>query len=35
MNIARYEPRYRGLGLLNRLLDDDFDNLLTLFGIRD
>ena len=29
MNIARYEPRYRGLGLLNRLLDDDFDNLLT------
>ena len=29
MNIARYEPRYRGLGLLNRLLTDDFDSLLT------
>lgn len=29
MNIARYEPPYRGLGLLNRLLNDDFDNLLT------
>jgi len=29
MNIARYEPRYRGLGLLSRLLDDDFDSLVT------
>ncbi len=28
MNIARYEPRYRGLGLLNRLLDEDFDSLM-------
>ncbi len=28
MNIARYEPRYRGLGLLNRLLNEDFDNLV-------
>lgn len=27
MNIARYEPRYSGLGLLNRLLNDDFDSL--------
>jgi len=27
MNIARYEPRYRGLGLLNRLLNDDLGNL--------
>ena len=27
MNIARYEPRYSGLGLLNRLLSDDFDAL--------
>ena len=28
MNIARYEPRHRGLSLLNSLLSDDFDNLL-------
>lgn len=34
MNIARYEPRYRGLGLLNRLLSDDFDNLLTPYSDR-
>ncbi len=27
MNIARYEPRYSGLGLLNRLLSDEFDPL--------
>lgn len=34
MNVALYEPRYRGRGLLNRLLNEDlgrldFDNLLT------
>ena len=28
MNIARYEPRYRGPGLLNRLLNEDFDRLM-------
>jgi len=27
MNIARYEPRYRGIGLINRLLNDDLSNL--------
>lgn len=28
MNIARYEPRYRGPGLLSRLLNEDFDSLI-------
>jgi HSP20 family protein len=28
MNIARYEPRHRGLGLLSRLLDEEFDQMM-------
>lgn len=28
MNLVSYNPRFRSLGLLNRLLDDEFDSLL-------
>jgi HSP20 family protein len=36
MNITRYEPRYRPLGLLGRLLqDEDFDTLLRSAGEPD